>query len=103
MDRRFFNVTSAHLKMVAGDFNVTGGGNWAVVGPGFKGRLPHGVIRVNSCYDRVEPGDVQRAIGTVLIGAAVILALYAAELQGRLLRVAAALILTIVAGVVSRL
>ena len=49
----FFNITSAHLKMGAGDFNVTGGGNWAVVGPGFKGRLPHGVIRVKSRYDRV--------------------------------------------------
>ena len=49
----FFNITSAHLRMGAGDFNVTGGGNWAVVGPGFKGRLPHGVIRVNSRYDRV--------------------------------------------------
>ena len=48
-----FNITSAHLKMGAGDFNVTGGGNWAVVGPGFKGRLPHGVIRVKSRYDRV--------------------------------------------------
>ena len=44
----FFNITSAHLKMGAGDFNVTGGGNWAIVGPGFKGRLPRGVIRVNS-------------------------------------------------------
>ena len=32
----FFNITSAHLKMGAGDFNVTGGGNWAVVGPGFE-------------------------------------------------------------------
>ncbi len=49
----FFNITSAHLKMGAGDFNVTRGGNWAVVGPGFKGRLPHGVVRVNSRYDRV--------------------------------------------------
>ena len=49
----FFNITSAHLKMGAGDFNVTGGGNWAVVGPGFKGRLPRGVIRVNSPYNRV--------------------------------------------------
>ena len=49
----FFNITSAHLKMGAGDFNVTRGGNWAVVGPRFKGRLPRGVIRVNSRYDRV--------------------------------------------------
>ena len=49
----FFNITSAHLKMGAGDFNVTRGGNWAVVGPHFKGKLPHGVIRVNSRYNRV--------------------------------------------------
>ena len=49
----FYNITSAHVKMGAGSFNVTGGGNWAVVGPSFKGRLPHGVIRVSSRYDRV--------------------------------------------------
>ena len=49
----FYNITSAHLKMGAGDFNATHGGNWAVVGPHFKGKLPHGVIRVNSRYDRV--------------------------------------------------
>lgn len=30
-----------------------GVGNWAVVGPGFKRRLPRGVIRVKSPYDRV--------------------------------------------------
>lgn len=49
----FYNITSAHLKMGAGRFNVTHGGNWAVVGPGFKGKLPRGVIRVNSPYNRV--------------------------------------------------
>ncbi len=49
----FFNITSAHLKLGAGRFNVTGGGNWAVVGPHFKGKLPRGVIRVKSPYDRV--------------------------------------------------
>ena len=49
----FFNITSAHLKMGAGNFNLTRGGDWAVVGPGFKGRLPRGVIRVKSRYDRV--------------------------------------------------
>ena len=48
----------------------------------------------------LEPGDLQRAVGTVLIGATLMLALYAAELPRRLLRVAAALILIIVAGVV---
>jgi hypothetical protein len=49
----FYNMTSAHKQMGPGNFNVTGGGDWAVVGPGFKGRLPHGVTRVNSPYNRV--------------------------------------------------
>ena len=49
----FYNITSAHLKMGAGDFDVTRGGDWAVVGPGFKGKLPRGVKRVNAPYDRV--------------------------------------------------
>ncbi len=49
----FYNITSAHLRLGPGDFNVTDGGNWAVVGPGFKGKLPKGVIRVNSRYSRV--------------------------------------------------
>jgi hypothetical protein len=47
-----------------------------------------------------EPGDLQRAIGTILIGATLMFALYAAELPSRRLRVAGALILTIVLGVV---
>jgi Ion channel len=47
-----------------------------------------------------EPGDLQRAVGTVLVGATLMLALYAAEVPKRRLRVAAAVILTIVAGVV---
>ena len=42
----FYNITSAHRKMGAGDFNVTEGGDWAVVGPDFKGKLPRGVKRV---------------------------------------------------------
>jgi hypothetical protein len=49
----FFNITSAHRGLGRGDFRVTGGGDWAVVGPGFHGRLPHGVKRVESPYDRV--------------------------------------------------
>jgi hypothetical protein len=47
-----------------------------------------------------EPGDLQRAVGTVLIGATLMVALYAAELRKRLMHIAAALILTIVVGVV---
>jgi hypothetical protein len=46
-----------------------------------------------------EPGDLQRAVGTVLVGATLMLALYAAELPKRRLRLAAAVILTIVVGV----
>jgi len=49
----FFNMTSAHKQLGKGDFDVTGGGNWAVVGPGFTGRLPRGAIRVNAPYSRV--------------------------------------------------
>ena len=49
----FFNITSAHLKTGAGVFNVTRGGNWAVVGPHFEGKLPHGVIRIKAPSNRV--------------------------------------------------
>jgi hypothetical protein len=49
----FFNMTSAQKQLGKGSFNVTDGGNWAVVGPGFTGRLPRGVFRVNSPYNRV--------------------------------------------------
>ncbi|MGO9822759.1 MAG: potassium channel family protein [Solirubrobacteraceae bacterium] len=47
-----------------------------------------------------KPGDLQRAIATVLSGASLMLALYAAGLPSRHLRVAAALTLAIVASVV---
>jgi hypothetical protein len=47
-----------------------------------------------------QPGVVQRAVATVLAGATLMLALYAAEIGPPLLPVAAALIATIVAGVV---
>jgi hypothetical protein len=46
-----------------------------------------------------EPGDLQRAVATVLVGATLMLALYAAEIPKRRLRAAAAAILIIVAGV----
>ena len=47
-----------------------------------------------------KPGELQRAVATVLSGASLTLALYAAGLPSRRLRVVAALILAIVAGVV---
>jgi hypothetical protein len=46
-----------------------------------------------------EPGDLQRAVGTVLAGATLMLALYAAELAPRRQRVAGAAILTVVVAV----
>ncbi len=49
----FFNVSTAHKPLGPGDIRVTGGGDWAVTGPGFHGKLPKGVTRVRSPYDRV--------------------------------------------------
>jgi hypothetical protein len=49
----FYNMTSATRPMGSGSWGVTGGGTWAVVGPHFTGRLPNGVIRVDSPYTRV--------------------------------------------------
>jgi hypothetical protein len=49
----FFNMTSATQRMGRGDFGVTGGGDWAVAGPGFHDRVPRGVQLVRSRYDRV--------------------------------------------------
>ena len=49
----FYNITSAQKRMGRGDFGVTEGGDWAVVGPDFHGKLPRGVKRVEAPYDRV--------------------------------------------------
>jgi DNA sulfur modification protein DndE len=49
----FYNMTSATYPMGPGSWGVTGGGNWALVGPAFKGKLPKGVKRVKSLYNRV--------------------------------------------------
>ncbi len=49
----FYNVTSVRRPLGRGDFGASGGGDWAVVGPRFRGRLPRGVKRVTSRYDRV--------------------------------------------------
>ncbi|HVP02582.1 MAG TPA: DUF1254 domain-containing protein [Solirubrobacteraceae bacterium] len=49
----FYNITSVPTKLGPGDFGVTRGGDWAVVGPGFKGKLPRGVKKVVSRYNRV--------------------------------------------------
>ena len=59
-----------------------------------------GALGVTFFFEGVaEPGDLQRAIATVLVGATLMLALYAAEIRPRLLRLAGAILLTIVAGV----
>jgi hypothetical protein len=68
-------------------------------------RQRYGMLLVALCatffFEGVaEPGDVQRAIATILIGGTQVLALYAAELRSRLLRVAAGVIVVLVAGVV---
>jgi len=47
-----------------------------------------------------EPGELQRATGTILVGATLWLALYAAEVPARRLRFATAVILVIVASVI---
>jgi hypothetical protein len=47
-----------------------------------------------------EPGNLQRAIATILIGGTLVLALYAAEIRPGLLRVAAGVIFVLVAVVV---
>ncbi len=49
----FYNITSIPTPLGPGDYGVRSGGNWAVLGPGFKGRLPRGVKRINSPYTRV--------------------------------------------------
>jgi hypothetical protein len=47
-----------------------------------------------------EPGDVQRAIGTALVGSTLLLALYAAEIPGRRQRAANVTVAAIVAAVI---
>jgi hypothetical protein len=51
--RDFYNITSAHGQAGHGAYGVTRGGNFAVVPPGFKGKLPRGVRRIKSPYTRV--------------------------------------------------
>jgi hypothetical protein len=49
----FYNITSIPQPLGPGDFGVTNGGNWAVIGPGFHGRIPFGVKVIHARYDRV--------------------------------------------------
>jgi hypothetical protein len=58
-------------------------------------------LGVTFFYEGVaKPGEFQRALGTVLVGATLILSLFAAEISPRLLRSAGAIVLIIVVGVV---
>ena len=58
-------------------------------------------LGVTFFFDGVaEPGDLQRSIGTVLVGLTLMLALYAAEVSPGWLRVAAAIIAAIVVAVI---
>jgi hypothetical protein len=47
-----------------------------------------------------QPGDLERVIGTVLVGATLMLALYAGEMPPRRMRIASVIILVVVVGVV---
>jgi len=47
-----------------------------------------------------QPGELQRVIGTILVGTTLMLALYAAEMPPRRMRIAVAIILAVVIGVV---
>lgn len=50
----FYTITSDQTGPAGkGDFGVTNGGDYAVVPPGFHGKLPKGVKRVDSPYTRV--------------------------------------------------
>ena len=50
----FYNITSdTSGPRGHGDYGVTRGGDYAVVPPGFHGRLPRGVKRIRSPYTRV--------------------------------------------------
>lgn len=67
-------------------------------------RHRYGVLLLALCmtftFDGIAgPGDVQRATGTVLIGVTLMLALYAAEVSARALRLAAVVTIATVAGV----
>ena len=47
-----------------------------------------------------QPGELQRVIGTILVGTTLMLALYAAEMPPRRMRIAVAIVLAVVIGVV---
>ncbi|MEU7905668.1 DUF1254 domain-containing protein [Actinoplanes sp. NPDC049118] len=49
----FYNITSAHGPPTTGTYELTRGGDFAVVPPGFAGTLPARVTRIDSPYPRV--------------------------------------------------
>ena len=69
----FYNITSAHLKMGAGEFNVTGGGNWAIVGPALQGqaaarRDPRELAATTGCGSSAAPTSAARRISATCTG-----------------------------------
>jgi len=72
-----------------------------VVDPRHRYVVLLGALGVTFFFEGVaEPGDLQRVVGTVLVAATLMPALYAAELASPRLRVAGACILVLVAGAV---
>lgn len=49
----FYNVTSSSGPADTGTYNLTRGGDFVVVPPGYAGALPAGVTRIDSPYSRV--------------------------------------------------
>jgi hypothetical protein len=73
----------------------------SVVDPRHRYVVLLGALGLTFFFEGVAgPGDLQRVVGTVLVGATLMLALYAAELPSPRLRVVGACILVLMAGAV---
>jgi len=93
-------VVEAEAGMATGD--VEGMGNRAVVA---DSRQRYGLLLVTLAatfffFGIAEPGNLQRVIGSVLVGSALLLALYAVQAKPRRQRLAVALVAMVVFGVI---